>query len=175
MSDIEVTELLDFDIENQDITEFDPLVYKLTPEIEALLETMDKINASKQLKPEVIKNIVATINGVPYAGDDRSQNRMTSVLSIANWQHNKNIGPTLRQVAESPDTDDVTRAMLLGLAQIFDGIYQTIYKDIKVDWKGADDKLHSVQVESIATALYTAMQQVGEVIKKAESGDLVEE
>jgi hypothetical protein len=129
-------------------------------------EREEEILNLKKLKKKSIEKISVNVNKVPYAGDDISQNRMGNTVAIANWVFNKSIAPTLANVANAEDTDDVTKAMLLGLSSIFDGIYAQVYKNNKVDWKGSDGKLHHVNVESVAEALYKAMLEVGKVIEK---------
>jgi hypothetical protein len=129
-------------------------------------EREEKALDLKKIKQKSIENLSVNINKVPYAGDDISQNRMGNTVAVANWVFNKSIAPTLASVANDEDTDDVTKAMLLGLSSIFDGVYTQVYKNNKVDWKGSDGKLHHVNVESVAEALYKAMLEVGKVITK---------
>jgi hypothetical protein len=85
-------------------------------------EREEEILNLKRLKKESIENLSVNVNKVPYAGDDVSQNRMGNTVAVANWVFNKSIAPTLANVANAEDTDDVTKAMLLGLSSIFDGI-----------------------------------------------------
>jgi hypothetical protein len=129
-------------------------------------EREEQILDLKKIKKESIANLSVDVNRVPYAGDDVSQNRMGNTIAVANWYFNKSIAPTLNMVANAEGTDDVTKAMLLGLSNIFDGVYTQVYKDNQVDWKGSDGKLHHVNVESIAEALHKAMLEVGRVIKE---------
>ena len=136
-------------------------------EEQAILNTKE----AKKAKEEAIENLVVKQHGVPYAADNMSQARMTSTGAIANWMFNKNIGNTLKAVADRPETDDVTKAMLTGLSDIFNGVYKEIYIDQKIGWKGADGKLHSVQGESVLEALYKSMQEVGKVIQETSMED----
>jgi hypothetical protein len=122
----------------------------------------------KQKKKEKIQNLVVKVGSIPYAGGDTSQNRMGNTGVLANWIFNKSIGPTMRAVANNPETDDVTKAMLNGLGDIFDGIYKSVYKDNKLGWKGADNKIHMVQAEKVLEALMKTMQEVGKTISEVE-------
>jgi len=125
------------------------------------------IKDTKEEKNNSIETLTVSVNGIEYNGDNISQNRMTSVLSLANWQFNKNISVVLNTVADQEDTDDVTKAMLTGLATIFDNLYNQIYKVNKVGWKCADG-LHNVQIDSVANALYKSMLEVGSIISTTE-------
>jgi len=124
----------------------------------------------REAKTKAIEEIVVEIHNVPYAGDDVSQNRMGNTLAIANWKYNEAVGLTLKQQANAEGVDDVTKAMLNGLADIHIGVYHAVYKDNKLDWKGSDGKLHHVEAESIGEALYASMMMVGQAIKNAVKG-----
>jgi len=140
--------------------------------IQQELEDMEReLKAAK--KKKLIEQIVTVVDNVPYAGDDKSQARMTSVLAIANWQHNKSIGAVLRGVAEDQNTDDVTAAMLVGLANIFDVLFRKVYKDIEIQWKAADNAFHTTNADNVGNALYKTMQTVGSVLQTIEQEDLL--
>jgi hypothetical protein len=151
---------------NENMNELDIGIPPEEDEEVLIYEKEEKKLDLKKIKKESIENLSINVNRVPYAGDDISQNRMGNTVAIANWFFNKSIAPILTMVANAEDTDDVTKAMLLGLSNIFDGVYTQVYKDNQVDWKGSDGNLHHVNVESIAEALHKAMLEVGKVITK---------
>ena len=47
---------------------------------------------------------------------------------------------------------------------VADEAYKAIYKDMTVRWRGADNEVHEVQVESICEALQNSMLEVAKVI-----------
>jgi len=133
-------------------------------ELSAFIEA-DRIEALKDKTKDTLSNLKVELRNVEFDANETAQNNMTSVLAIANWQFNANISTTLTQVANNPNTDEVTKAMLSGLATIFDGLYQGVYKQ-KIFWKGADNKSHEVQAETIAEALYKAMKMKANIIEE---------
>ena len=168
-------ELMDFDLSTQDISEFDPLIYKLTPEIAALLEKRSKIETSRAIKDDVISKLVVDVNGIPFAADDISQNRLSATGTIANWLFNKALGETFVQLSQNPDLDDNTKAMFGGLGQVISQIYDQVYAQTEIGWKGADNQIHMVHGQDVLNALYKSMQAVGNVIHKAATGELADE
>jgi hypothetical protein len=155
----------------QQTQEEELVVFDGVGEIDEELKEFKKEEISQELskkKKEALENITVKVSSIPFNGNDVSQNRMGNMGVLANWIFNKSIGSTLRQVAEAPETDDVTKAMLAGLADIFDGIYKAVYKDNKLGWKGADDKIHMVQAESVLEALMKTMKEVGKTISEIE-------
>ena len=141
------------------------------PQVVPVVDTPDAKEMEKLLSEEkerqAIQEALATLqvkqSGVPFDAHESAQNNMTSVLAIANWQFNKNISVTLKNAAGLPTTDEVTKAMLEGLASIFDGLYDLTYKT-KIGWKGADNKPHAVQAETVAKALYKAMRLKSKIL-----------
>jgi hypothetical protein len=128
----------------------------------------DELEKLKELKEEKLNSLTVKVGNIEYLGDDISQNRMGNTGVLANWIFNKSIGSVLKQVALDPSTDDVTKAMLNGLGDIFNNIYKSVYKDNKLGWKGADNKIHMVQAESVLEALMKTMQEVGKTISEIE-------
>ena len=152
------------DIKQDSMVE-DEAVMLVDPEEDKITQEMNEKYHKSLKKKEKLESLVIKQNNVPLDANETAQNNMTSVLAIANWQFNKNISTTLKLVANAPNTDDVTKAMLLGLSDIFDGLYKNVYKQ-KIFWKGADDKPHTVEAETIAEALFKAMQMKAEIIKE---------
>ena len=137
----------------------------INPEDDPIIEEEGIKDQKRVNKIKALETLKVVQNNVPFDANEPAQNNMTSVLAIANWQFNKNISTTLELVANDPNTDDVTKAMLLGLSNIFNGLYNNIYKQ-KIFWKGADNKAHNVEAETVAKALYKAMQMKAQVIQQ---------
>ena len=119
-------------------------------------------------KKEAIESLVIENNSIAYAGDDLSQLRMSCTIALANHAFNKNIGLELTKLAQSPLIPDEAKPLVGGIAQVLTGTYNAVYKDNKVPWKGADSKIHIVEVESIAEALLKAMRSVGGLVTEEE-------
>jgi len=143
----------------------DEVVMLINPEEDKEIQEMNEKYHKSLEKKEKLESLVIKQNNVPLDANETAQNNMTSVLAIANWQFNKNISTTLKLVANNPNTDDVAKAMLLGLSDIFSSLYNNIYKQ-KIFWKGADDKPHTVEAETIAEALLKAMKMKAKIIKE---------
>jgi len=122
-------------------------------------------DVNSKAKKEAIENLVVKNNNVPYQGDDLSQLRMSSTIAIANQMFNRKLGETFTTMAQNPALPKETQAMFGGVGHLISEIYDAIYKDNKIAWKGADKKMHTVEVESIAEALFTTMMSVGGEIK----------
>ena len=122
--------------------------------------------AKSQKKKKKIEKLVVNQHNVPYSGDDISQNRMGNTLAIANWKFNESIGNVFLQQSGAMPEGHPAKELFSGLGAVFNGLYKGIYKDTKLDWKGADKTMHHVEAESIGEALYSVMVEVGKEIKK---------
>jgi hypothetical protein len=140
----------------------------VTPEMIEEERKQSELELLKYEKQRAINSIQVTIDDITFDGDATAQHNMSATGTIANWLFNKNIAPTLQAVADNPDTDDVTRAMLNGLADIFEGVYKSVYKDTAIGWRAADNTIHQVGGEQVLTALLASMQKVGEVIQQTD-------
>lgn len=96
---------------------------------------------NKALKEENKQTLTISVNGVEYDADTTAINYMSSVVSLANFKFNQVIA-----AGTSPAMS-----------------YEAVYKQT-VGWKGADNKVHQVQVESIAEALESAMGKVANIV-----------
>jgi len=114
------------------------------------------------LKKEALESIKVQVNSIPYDGDLVAQSNMGDVGTIANWMFNKKMVETLNLVSQAPDATDELKYLSAILSQVYKGVY----KDTKVDWKGADNKLHNVEGESVLEALYAVMQSKSSIIEK---------
>ena len=110
-----------------------------------------KINEAKD---EALGSLEITHNTVAYDANGRSVGNMGAVNGIANYKFNRytSIGVALDPLAPLALTvlDNATA-------------YQAIYKDTKVFWKGADNVLHEVMVESICEVLESVMTEIGAI------------
>ena len=96
----------------------------------------------KQMKIEKLDSVIITHNTVAYDADGRSIGNMSAVMGVANFKFNQAVA---------------------GGATYADA-YQAIYKDSTVFWKGADNKLHKVQIESVCKVLEKSMLEVANII-----------
>ena len=96
---------------------------------------------SKAIKEDNKDNLTVVVNGVSYDGDTISINYMSSVVSVANAKFNK-------AVANSVSVEDA---------------YNAVYKQT-IGWKGSDNEIHQVQIESIVEALEEAMGAVANIV-----------
>ena len=103
-------------------------------------EEETKVNKSA-VKQDNKDNLVVTVNGVVYEGDTNSMNYMSNVSAIANFKFN-----ALLAQGMSPSDS-----------------YVAIYTST-IGWKGADDAVHQVQIESIIEALEIAIGEVANII-----------
>ena len=117
-------------------------------------------------KKKAIENLVVKNNSVLYQGDDLSQLRMSSTIAIANQMFNRKLGETFTAMSQNPALPKETQAMFGGVGHLINEIYDAIYKDNKIAWRGEDKKMHNVEVESIAEALLKTMQALGGIITK---------
>jgi hypothetical protein len=96
----------------------------------------------KQMKVEKLYSVVITHNTVAYDADGRSIGNMSAVMGVANFKFNQSVA---------------------GGASYADA-YQAIYKDSTIFWKGADNELHEVQIESVCEVLEKSMLEVANII-----------
>lgn len=155
--------------ENQEEVLEEPFI---DPEEDARVQAENKRAHLNKLKNKIISELVVDINNIPFAADDQSQNRLSATGTIANWLFNKALGDTFTQLAQDPKLDAGTKAMFGGLGNVITQIYSKVYEQTEIGWKGADDKIHLVHGEDVLNALYMSMQKVGEIIHKAETGEL---
>jgi len=120
---------------------------------------------AKVRKDEALRNLTISINGVEYDANTNGQLNMSAVGSVANWQFNLQMVSYLKTIPNpSPD--------LQGFIAVQSAIYKKIYKDTHVNWKGTDNKMHNVQVESILEALYGSMKSKEDILHKSAEVDL---
>ena len=87
-------------------------------------------------KVKALDTLAVEINGVTYDAHQEAINNMSAVTNVAHTKYNQLI----------------TSGMGASMA------YDSVYKQV-VPWKGADNEVHTVQVESLVEALEAAMTE----------------
>jgi len=106
-------------------------------------EINDKdILKAKAKKYISLDNLTATANTIVYDANGKALGNMASVVSLSNWAFNKAISSGI--------SNEVA--------------YTTIYKDSTIKWRGADNIIHVVQIESICEALHASMLEVAKAL-----------
>jgi len=104
-------------------------------------ETLSSRKGNRGLE---LDKAIVTVNGVSYDADEQSMDRMNRIVSLANIEFNYR----------------------LSVGQTSDVAYQAVYKDQQVSWVGADNVMHTVQIESLAEVLKVAMENMGNIWAK---------
>jgi len=115
--------------------------------------TEDRINSYESLttylkekakieKQKTLDTLSVTANTVAYDANGKAISNMGAVVSLANYKFNK-------ALADDTSAKDA---------------YQSIYKDTTIGWKGYDNLVHQVEVESICEALELGMKEVAKVV-----------
>ena len=143
------------------IEEFDPMN---DPMVIKAKEREDALKAV-EAKKEALANLQVDNNGVPYDADRTAISNMNAVTSIANWKFNQAVGNTFSMLAQDPTRDEQTKAMFGAMAYVFNEVYEGVFKT-KLPWKGADNKIHQVEAESIAESLEKAIHELAQVVTK---------
>jgi len=97
---------------------------------------------AKVEKQKTLDTLSVTANTVAYDANGKAISNMGAIVSLANYKFNK-------ALADGASVADA---------------YKAIYKDTKIGWKGYDNKVHQVEVESICEALEAGMQEMAKVI-----------
>ena len=101
---------------------------------------------TKQAKEIELKELTIDINAVFYDAHQEAIGNMATVVAVATATFQKAISVGIIKAGETEPT-------VMTPAQA----YQYVYKDKKVTWKGADNKPHNVQIESLVEASEKAM------------------
>lgn len=101
---------------------------------------------TKTEKAKELRELTIDINTVFYDAHQEAIGNMAAVVAIATAKFQKAISVGIVKEGDTEPT-------LMDNAQA----YQYVYKDQKVTWKGADNKPHVVQVESLVEASEKAM------------------
>lgn len=97
----------------------------------------------KAIKVAGLDGLTITHNTVFYDADNKSIGNMSAVVALAGWKFNQ--------------------ALANGFTVV--EAYQIVYKDTTVNWKGADNLVHTVQAESICETLEVSMIEVATILK----------
>jgi len=123
------------------------------PELIALEEMQEKLLRKEQ----ELSNLTITINGIEYDANNVGQLNMSAVGAVANWQYQIKMLEYLNNV-QNPSQE------LLGFKNAMQYVYDELFKNTKIWWKGTDNVMHHVQVESIMEALHLSMERKGEIL-----------
>lgn len=107
---------------------------------------------AKIQKEEELKSLTIDINTVLYDANQEALGNFATVIAIANATFNK-------AITVGVNVDGTTK-VLSGL-----DAYNFVYKQT-VSWKGADNKWHTVQIESIVQTAQDAMTKKAEILAK---------
>ncbi len=102
----------------------------------------EAVAEATRVKVEALDDLIITANTVAYDANGKAVGNMSAVVSLAAFKFNQTIAG--------------------GIAT--DVAYQTIYKDTTIGWKGADNTIHTVQIESICEALEVSMLNIATII-----------
>ena len=119
-----------------------------------------------QIRNKKLESMTVITNTVEFDANMSAQSNMGDAGTLANWLFNKTITDSLKLASTAPDATNELKY----IAGLFEQVYQGVYKDNKINWKGADDKIHKVQGESILEALMKTMTKKGSIIEKDVDG-----
>ncbi|PHO09784.1 hypothetical protein CPG37_07140 [Malaciobacter canalis] len=116
--------------------------------------TQEEIDKERQIqakiqKEEELKSLTIDINTVLYDANQEALGNFATVISIANATFNKAISIGID-----------------GTVMSLEDAYNYVYKEQTVNWKGADNKWHTVQIESIVQTAQDAMTKKAEILAK---------
>ena len=115
-----------------------------------------------QIRNKKLEGMTVTNNTVEFDANMSAQSNMGDAGTLANWLFNKTITESLKMASLAPDATNELKY----IAGLFEQVYQGVYKDNKINWKGADNKIHQVQGESILEALLQTMTKKGQIIEE---------
>jgi len=93
------------------------------------------------IKMDAKENLVIKVNSVPLDGDYISLSYINAIVNLANFNFNKFI-------ANGMSNSDA---------------YKKAYKQT-ISWKGADNKIHNIQIETLVKALERIMKETSKII-----------
>jgi len=104
-------------------------------------EVAETLTSRKGNRGVEMGSATVTVNGVPYDADEDSMDRMNRIVSLANAEF----------------------AYRLSVGEAYASAYTNSYKIQQVTWTGADNIVHTVQIESIVEALRQSMINMGNI------------
>ncbi|WP_455756469.1 hypothetical protein [Sulfurimonas sp.] len=128
-------------------------------EIPKLIE--EDLIGDKALKEQAKRDLKVTNNQVIYDADSGSLVYMNAVANLANFKFINALYLQMKPLVESNNTTDA----MYPLAVLIVSLYETVYKT-QIDWKGADNESHKVQIESLAETIEIAMMSIKKEVVK---------
>ena len=132
-----------------------PTKKEVESELEVIAQEVDN-EKQKVLKEDELNTLEVDINTVFYDANMEAIGNMGVVTAIGCFQMIKALYDTSKVKEEAARTE-------------FDNViissYETIFKQT-LQWKGADNKLHEVQGESVAEAAQKAMTEKSKILFK---------
>lgn len=116
-----------------------------------------QVRDNADAKSSAISNLVITSETILFDGNGEALGNMSTVISVANATFN-------RLISEIKEVDGEMTVMSNSDA------YQFVYKDSKINWKGADNLLHEINIEQLVEASRVAMQTKAEIIYQYSTG-----
>jgi len=116
---------------------------------------------AKVKKDNALEALQVEHNTVMYDANGKAIGNMNAVVSLAGFKY-----ITLTDQFKASALADTTKTdteKLVAIAKNEVAVRAEIYKNTTVSWKGADNVLHTVMVESICEALEASMSQVGTI------------
>ena len=135
-----------------------PSPLSFPPEADLEVIAQAKADKAKIKQQHALQNLTIVVHGVEYDANDGSQLNMSALGAISNWKFNQTVLDYLKSI-QTPSEE------MAGFTQMFSAAYDAQYKTNKVKWKGTDNKLHNVQVESVLEALERAVDQTSDIIQ----------
>ena len=108
--------------------------------LDMYLDTREDLR--KAIKVKTLDELTITANTVAFDADGKAIGNMGAVLAVANFKYIQALS-----IGTTPDI-----------------AYKSIFKDTEIGWKGADNAVHVVQIETVAEALEKSMHAVAEVL-----------
>ena len=116
----------------------------------------------KRTRDALVNQIAVTINAIEYDGDEKSQDRMNRIAGIANFKFIYNLMLQMKEAVKNyPD-----EPMILMFANTIIALYQAVYKDNKIPWVGTDNKVHTVQIETMIESMEKALEEMSKEFVK---------
>jgi len=124
----------------------DGLAFRTSEELEA---------DAKVAKEKALDELQITHETVTYDADGRSIGTMGAAVALVGYRFNQAIS-----IGIPLDPTTPTVLTVLTPAQA----YQALYKDTKINWKGADNVEHNVMLESVCETLEKSIREVSIII-----------
>lgn len=116
----------------------------------------------KDAKVDALDALQVTHNTVAYDANGRAIGNMSAVMGVANFKYNQGCKEIEDFNMSNTEMDILTKLEKIVVEK--QQLYTKIYKDTKISWKGADDKIHSVMIESVCEALEASMLEVAKIV-----------